>query len=107
MQWFGKAYGAAYESDTEHVETPVGRECSWCGEDIAAGDDGMTMPQFGGGDGVAFHYACHLRGIVGGVNHQQGRCTCCGGDLPPDPPELTRRQAAEAAVRLHYGRGTP
>jgi hypothetical protein len=36
--------------------------------------------------------------MIGGLNHLLGRCTCCGGTEPPDPPEMTPRQAALAAV---------
>jgi hypothetical protein len=25
------------------------------------------------------HRDCHLRSIIGGLNHLRGRCTCCGG----------------------------
>lgn len=102
MQWFGKAYGAPYERDCPRVETPVGVPCAWCDEVIVEGDDGVTVPHVERLDRASverpYHYACHLRGIVGGVNHQLGVCVCCGGTLPPDPPEITRREAAEAAV---------
>ena len=47
------------------------------------------------------HQACLLRSIAGGINHQRGTCSCCGGDQPPDPPGLTRREAARVAF-LYY-----
>lgn len=43
------------------------------------------------------HRECAVRSIIGGLNHLKGLCSCCGGTLPPDPPELTPRQAAIAA----------
>jgi hypothetical protein len=97
MKWFGPVQGAGYETDTPHVETPVGIDCGHCGEPIAEGDCGVIL------SGVLrwerpLHWECHFRGIVGGLNHQLGRCTCCGGDLPPDPEDLTRREAARQAV---------
>jgi hypothetical protein len=101
MKWFGKAYGAPYEEEGPRIETPVGAECVWCHEPIAADDDGMAYDYLR--DGVVVtaprHYECNLRAIVGGLNHLRGRCTCCGGDQPPDPEGMTRRQAAIAAVR--------
>ncbi len=45
------------------------------------------------------HWECGMRGVLGGVNHMIGRCTCCGGTEPPDPPGLSRRQAAREAVK--------
>jgi hypothetical protein len=98
MHWFGRYFGAPYQRDTEQAETPTGAPCAWCAEPIAASDDGVTLPMFGEPGERAYHYDCHLRGIVGGVNHQRGLCICCGGTEPPDPPELTRRQAAQRAV---------
>lgn len=44
------------------------------------------------------HPECAMRAIIGGLNHLLGRCSCCGGSEPPDPPEMTRREAAQAAV---------
>ena len=44
------------------------------------------------------HQECALRAIIGGVNHLRGLCTCCGGTLPPDPPNVTQREAARLAV---------
>jgi len=98
--WFGVAHGAPYETDTPHVPTPVGELCLWCEEPIAADDDGLIVPVFGAPEyrHAPYHYECHLRGIVGGLNHQMRRCTCCGGTEPPDPQSMGRREAAQAAV---------
>lgn len=99
MKWFGMAYGAPYESDTPRVPAPLHWLCHHCKEPIAQDDDGFIVPVAYGCE-IALHYACHMRGIVGGVNHLRGSCTCCGGDDPPDPPNMTKRQAAIAAVKL-------
>lgn len=96
MRWFGKAYGCPYEADTPHAPIPLGQVCSWCDEPIGAQDDGVLFPYDRGE--LAYHYECHMRKVVGGLNHQLGRCYCCGGDAPPDPPELGIRQAAIEAV---------
>lgn len=100
MMWFGRAHGAPYEEDTEHVPTPVNALCGGCGECIGFHDDGLLVPLLDDSEFThqPYHYECHMRGIVGGLNHQMGRCICCGGDQPPDPPQLTKREAASAAV---------
>ena len=65
-------------------------------------DDGVVLPLLddSGLKEAVFHYECHLRQIIGGLNHLRGNCTCCGGSKPPDPPWLTLRQAATQAVKV-------
>jgi hypothetical protein len=104
MKRFGPAVGAPYESDALHVPAPIGMLCRRCGEPIAEGESGVIP------SGVLrwedpMHYECFLRGIVGGLNHQLGRCHCCGGDQPPDPEGMTRREAAIKAVEAWEQRG--
>lgn len=101
MQWFGRSWGAAYEADCEHVPTPVHALCDHCDERIGFHDDGVLLPLFGKPDQthVAYHYDCHMRRIVGGLNHQMGQCTCCGGTEPPDPTNMSKREAARLAVK--------
>jgi hypothetical protein len=68
------------------------KTCLYCAEPIASDDflaPDMTPPA---------HFECGLRAIVGGVNHQKGTCSCCGGTDPPDPPDMTPREAARAAA---------
>lgn len=104
MRWFGKAYGAPYERETDHMATPVGSACDWCSEAFIEGDSGVAIPLMGVPmkHECAYHYGCHMRRIVGGLNHQRGQCTCCGGTLDPDPENMTRREAATAAVREYF-----
>lgn len=47
------------------------------------------------------HWECGMRNLLGGANHLIGKCSCegCGGKEPPDPPEMTPRQAAAEAVK--------
>jgi hypothetical protein len=105
MKWFGKAYGAAYEYDSPRVDTPVGEHCAWCDEAMAEIDTGVIMFFIETDVSVAprqvpYHYECHMRRLIGGVNHQLHLCFCpgCAGVLPPDPTSMTRREAASAAV---------
>lgn len=92
--YFGRRYDAPAYDDSDQVETPVGATCVWCDEAIADDDDGWLN-----GVDQASHRECWLRAVIGGANHITGRCSCCGGDQDPDPPGLSRREAARAAVR--------
>ena len=76
--------------------------CLWCDDPIGDGEDVHRMPHIGK-DGPTIrpiHYECFTRMVVGGLNHLTGKCSCCGGTEPPDPPELTKRQAAAAAAKV-------
>jgi hypothetical protein len=55
----------------------------------------------------AVHWECGLRSVIGGLNHLNGLCTCCGGTLPPDPAGLTRREAARMAAQVWIARQPP
>jgi len=73
--------------------------CPHCGEKLEDGSvllphaaDGPTVELYG------WHWECVLRNLIGGLNHLRGVCTCCGGSEPPDPPDMTLREAARAAV---------
>jgi hypothetical protein len=74
----------------------MGALCAHCNEPIAANDAGFLMsPPVA----VAFHRACFLRSVVGSVAHQMRLCSCfVPGSTCSDDPNLTRRQAAEAAM---------
>jgi hypothetical protein len=69
--------------------------CLWCDEPVT--DLDLRAPNYG----PPMHWECGLRSVVGGLNHQLGRCMCCGGTEDPDPPHLSRRDAARAAAE-HY-----
>jgi hypothetical protein len=53
---------------------------------------------------LAWHRECWTRNLIGGLNHLRGTCQCCGGSDPPDPPWLSRRDAARAAVAEYRAR---
>jgi hypothetical protein len=73
--------------------------CMWCGERILAGEERAPL-------GGTWHRDCAIRMILGSVGHLEGRCSCfrrnesnCDDDDPPgDPPGMSRREAARAAV---------
>jgi hypothetical protein len=79
--------------------------CEWCNEPIAEDDATKWIPHLGkiGVPAVTkpWHINCFIRSMIGGLNHLRGTCHCCGGTDPPDPPEMSLREAADAAVR-HY-----
>lgn len=103
MKWFGRHWGAQGCDETEHTETPVGETCPHCEEDIQAGDNGFVMPAMSedGPTTVALHLECHMHNILGGVNHQMKKCTCFGGTLDSDPPDISKREAARLACAYH------
>lgn len=94
---------AAICQDCPHVETPINEKCGFCRELITAEDSGFVVPLVTskGASELYYHHNCHIRQVVGGLNHQLGNCICCGGTLPPDPPELSLRTAADVAVAYY------
>ena len=107
MKFFGRR-AACPDNDVPLVPVPVGETCAHCHETIVAGDDGWWVPYLGSpGEPreLAFHHACHLRGIIGSVAHQKRLCSCyVPGSTCGDDPKLTRRKAAEAARDEFIGR---
>lgn len=96
-KWFGSWYPAPAYIDTPDVETPVGAPCHYCSEAIVAGDDGWIDS-----GGAVFHRACFMRNFIGSVAHIQRRCSCyVPGADEGDPPGMTLRQGAEAALDAH------
>jgi len=74
--------------------------CHHCYEPFAPSEFGV-ITYCVGADGavacIARHGECELRMVIGSVGHLEGRCSCYGGDQE-DPPELSVRDAARAAV---------
>jgi len=95
MKWFGKNWGSAFCTDETHEETPTGASCKWCDETIESDDDGFLSPSTEGI--LAFHQHCFLRQITGSLGHIQKKCSCYGGN-EEDPTDMTKREAAVAAV---------
>lgn len=94
--------------DDEHevVETPFGEPCLYCDEPIEADDTGFVTPMVNALSHVveaAYHRSCFLVTFVGSVGHQTGKCSCFGGDFD-DPPGMSKREAAQEAVRIFEGK---
>jgi hypothetical protein len=73
-------------------------QCQWCEEPILPGEKVASW-------GDPLHWECGLRSVIGGLNHQMGICTCRGGTEEPDPPDLSRREAAQMAAQFFYEHG--
>lgn len=79
--------------------------CIYCFEPVLEAEPHERRPVLGKALTLgAIHRECEARGVLGSVGHQMGLCSCRGGPgTMDDPPGLTRRQAARAA--LDYARG--
>jgi hypothetical protein len=85
----------------ETVPVPVGEPCSYCDEMIEAAESGFSQLLIDerGSRRIYLHRACFLRCIYGSVAHIHKQCSCyVPGATEGDPPEMTKRQAAVAAV---------
>lgn len=115
MWWFGETWQAPACEPGRQVDAPVGKLCGWCEEEIEDGHRGFILPYLGPFEGcvirgsdlalppgmyLAYHLECQLRQTFGSVGHIEGRCHCVGGD-EEDPPGLTAREAAIAAVAAY------
>jgi hypothetical protein len=68
--------------------------CVNCDEQITSGDDVRHMA-----NGDPLHWECMCRLVLGSVGHQEQRCNCyIPGSTEEDPPGMTKRQAAQAAL---------
>ena len=70
-------------------------QCPWCDEKITG--EAVRMPRITSSDKVEvshYHLECHIRMILGGLNHLRRTCTCFGGTDNPDPDGVTRHEAA-------------
>lgn len=74
--------------------------CFRCGEPVTHEDRcvlEVVIPAEGPPTERPSHWECQARSVLGSVGHIQGRCSCFGG-TEEDPPGLTKREAALAAV---------
>lgn len=70
--------------------------CQWCGEVITLGEPRSPSML----DGKPMHWECGLRMVAGGARHILKLCTCCGGTEEPDPPGMSKREAARFAATV-------
>jgi hypothetical protein len=94
MYWFGETWGAPVCEECEHISVPVGEHCAWCEEVITEKDQGVANPRE-----APFHIECFMRTMLGSLAHLQKKCSCyVPGSTAGDPPEMSKRQAALAAL---------
>ncbi len=77
--------------------------CAWCKEPVLPNEDHQLLPTVDVQDQyLHFHKNCFFRSVVGSVGHQQKKCSCYPENEHPidDPEGMTRREAADAAVKL-------
>jgi hypothetical protein len=103
--WFGSNSFGPVCTEESHVSTPVGDTCEWCEEEIEAGDCGVIFHKLRSLTPEIWemkpnHQECFLRRTLGSVAHIERRCSCyVAGSCAYDPPEMTVREAARAAVQ--------
>jgi len=69
--------------------------CVYCGELVLDGERDSWLLN------ATAHLECSARAILGSVAHQEGRCSCfVEGSAEEDPPGMTKREAARAALGL-------
>jgi len=68
LTWFGPA-DLVYCGDLVKVATPVDIACGHCAELITFNDTGFVVPHGAAPGWLAWHYACWLRQLIGGVNN--------------------------------------
>lgn len=79
--------------------------CIHCDEPVLSSEE---REQYA--NGPIAHRECFARRVIGSLAHIERRCSCyVPGATCTDPPEMTRREAARAAVKafLLAERGDP
>jgi hypothetical protein len=73
--------------------------CLYCGEPVLSSDRSETVYALEDARPTLRmrHFECAARAIIGSVGHLQEKCSCYGG-TEEDPPGMTPRQAAKAAL---------
>jgi len=119
-QHFGPPWDAPnMEPSDDHqviqVPTPVGQLCTWCQTAIAEGDRGLFhavahINESGiHGSAEPIHVECHLRMILGSINHLTNRCSCHGHTEDPAPGNDREEALALLdhinTMRAHCGHG--
>lgn len=99
MKWFGPSPFSHACLSTPRVPSAPLACCAWCDEPFLEDDVGYLIPHVGHGEvtELGYHVECWQRQVIGSVGHIRRRCSCYGG-TEEDPPGMTRREAAHAAV---------
>lgn len=99
--WFGRESWCLITDEGTRLDTPIGSPCLHCEELVDYGDHGYIRPYLGtdGKRYVAVHRECDFRLSMGGVEclKRQRAGTHVVGDHEPDPPGLSKREAAQAS----------
>lgn len=75
--------------------------CIYCDELVTVEDNADTVNTPEGPRPA--HVECNFRAVMGSVAHIEKRCSCfVPGSEENDPPEMTCREAAKAAVRAWH-----
>jgi hypothetical protein len=64
VKWFGENWNALVCYETEHAETPVGRKCGYCQEQIKKNSQGVLLPHWADGSGpddIPYELSCFLK----------------------------------------------
>jgi len=76
--------------------------CGWCDEPIRDDEPSQIIPRLdedGQTTQVHYHRECSFRMIAGSLSHQLRTCSCyVKGATETDPADMTRRDAARAAL---------
>lgn len=101
-KFFGEPWDAPALNGLTQGDTPVGRCCYYCAEEIVFGDRGFWRMIYGLSAATIepVHRECDFRSVVGSVGHILEQCSCYGGD-EEDPPGMTLREAAIAAWDIY------
>ena len=74
-------------------------KCQWCKERIKRSEVDPLVQ-------TPMHRECAFRSIMGSLAHIERRCSCFVKGAPEtDPPEMTRREAAKAALAAWERKG--
>lgn len=74
-------------------------KCAWCDEPFARGETHVRLPYAREPGFLRFHDDCRFRQFIGSLAHLRHECSCfVKGSTCTDPPEMTLREAASAAV---------
>jgi hypothetical protein len=74
--------------------------CGFCGEPVEPGEQNPNIVS------ADLHDDCAIRMVIGSVAHLEKRCSCFIPDSDAnDPPGMTLREAAHAAVALYRAKG--